>query len=341
MHTLHKLVKEVDKTHPGLGKMIAWNVLAAKAKKCLLNIAPANCGKSTATDTVWRELRGITRKYTSMTLAGLRQIAGDLKGFAGHIIIDDLGTEKSYWSRTSTVTVLANLVYTGYVYKVTQQYVIEITDFQGSAAINIQPILMRQLVQDDDWIAVVRDKTIRYYHLKWPRQHCRDPPKVHIDWGTPLKDVKFQPRKGKAWYQLLAYGLVQWSHGRCNEHIPDLLRACAALDNRERVNKEDYEVLTKLMKPLTIERYIIESYGLEVGRNFLDDVFCLLIELATDPEVPIETICEDYKVSPKTIERIVQDKSEWFWIKKNSPRRLCPTDFTREVLRLAGAYDKW
>jgi hypothetical protein len=52
--------------------------------------------------------------------------------------------------------------------------------------------------------------------------------------------------------------------------------------------------------------------------------------------VPIETVCEDYKVSPKTIERVVQDNSEWFWIKNNSPKLLMPTEYTQKILNLIG-----
>jgi hypothetical protein len=341
MHSLYELVKKVDKTHRGLGKMIAMNIVAAKARKCILNIAPAGCGKSTATDAVHKALGDISRKYTSLTLAGLRHLADKLRGYRGHLIIDDLGAEKSIWARVSTITVIATLVHTGYVYKITQQYVISISDFQGSAAINIQPVLMNSLVNEDDWVAVVRDKTIRYYHLHRPRRPKEEPPDVNIKWGPGIDEVQLKLRRGKMWYTLLAYGLVQWSYGRCLEHIPDLLKACAALDGRREVNRSDYKILLKLMKPMSLERYVIKSYGMESGRLFENDVYCLLTELATDEEVPIETICDDYKVSPQTIERIVQDHPEWFWIRKDSPKTLCATEFTKQVLRDAGAYERW
>ena len=44
MHKLRQLIKTVNKTHKGLGQLIAINLLAAKAKICLLNISPAGCG---------------------------------------------------------------------------------------------------------------------------------------------------------------------------------------------------------------------------------------------------------------------------------------------------------
>jgi len=336
MHSLLQLVNEVNKTHKGLGELIATNILAAKAKKCILNISPAGCGKSTATECVHKALGDISRKYSSMTLAGLRHLARELSGCTQHLLIDDLGAEKSYWARTSTITVLASLVHTGYVYKITQQYAIEITGFKGSAAINIQPVLMNALVADEDWVAVVRDKTLRYYHLHRPRTPKEYPPAVSVEWGPSTEAVQLKLRKGKLFYQVLAYGLTQWSYARCLEHIPAYLKAAAALDGRTIVDTTDYRVLIKLFKPMALERYILKSFGMESGRLFQGDVFCLLTELATDPAVPIETVCEDYKVSPKTIERVVQDNAEWFWIKENSPKLLMPTDYTKKILNLIG-----
>ena len=61
-HTLAQLVKKVNKTHKGLGPLIAMNLIAAKARKCILNVAPAGCGKSTATDIVYRMLRDMESK---------------------------------------------------------------------------------------------------------------------------------------------------------------------------------------------------------------------------------------------------------------------------------------
>jgi hypothetical protein len=148
--------------------------------------------------------------------------------------------------------------------------------------------------------------------------------------------VQLKLRKGKLFYQVLAYGLTQWSYARCLEHIPAYLKAAAALDGRTIVDTTDYRVLIKLFKPMALERYILKSFGMESGRLFQGDVFCLLTELATDPAVPIETVCEDYKVSPKTIERVVQDNAEWFWIKENSPKLLMPTDYTKKILNLIG-----
>ena len=92
---------------------------------------------------------------------------------------------------------------------------------------------------------------------------------------------------------------------------------------------------------MQLERYIIRSFGFEAGRLFESDVYCLLVEIASHGEPSINTICEDYKVSPSTVERIALEKKEWVWMKSNSPRRMMPQPQTTKILNLTGANQKW
>lgn len=341
MHNVLKIIRGVNRTHNGLGAMTGMNLIGAKAKKCILNVAPAGCGKSTVTDTVGYLLGDRAVNYTSLTMAGLVKLKDELSGYTGHVIIDDLGAEKSEWTRTSTISTLAHLVHTHSVYRITQTSTIQISDFQGSAALNIQPIMMQSLVRDDDWIAVVRDKVIRYYHTLRPAYPKKGLPNVKFDWGTPLDHVKEPPMKGELWYQLIAIALTQWSYGRCLEHLPPMLRACAALDNRDKVRAEDYRLLAKLMRPMQLERYIIESYGFEEGRTFNNNVMCILVELATWGEPTLDTIAEDYKVHPKTVERLASTAPDWCAVKPDSPKRLIPTEQTLNIFKAIGVNQKW
>lgn len=197
MHQLHQLIKTIEKTHKGLGPLIAINILGAKSKRCILNVSPAGCGKSAATNTIYQVLKNISTRYTSLTLASLHRLKGEFNSFNGHLIIDDLGGEKSSWARLSTITVLANIVYDHYVHKMTQTYDIEIENFQGSVAMNVQPVLMNHLVQSDDWIAVVRDKVLRYYHLMRPIKPKQELPKPETNAGgqrVALPPVQHYPQ---------------------------------------------------------------------------------------------------------------------------------------------------
>jgi len=341
MHKLIQLIKNVNKTHKRLGPLVAVNILAAKAKMCVLNVAPAGCGKSSACDITHSLMKDNALKYTSITLAGLVKQIDALSNFTGHVIIDDLGAEKSLWSRVSTITTLATLVHTHNVHKVTQAFDMQISNFDGSAALNIQPVLLNSLVQSDDWIAVIRDKVLRYYHLIRPIEPNPNIPALKLEWSVPLSKVEPIKHKGKLWYQLVAIGLTQWSYARCNEHIPKLVRAAAALDGRTQITKEDYNLIIKLLRPMQLERYMVTSYGFEEGRNFQNNVYCILVEIVSHGTPSIEMVCEDYKINPSTAERVIATSPDWCWLKSNSPKKLMPTDEATRILNLIGVYQKW
>jgi hypothetical protein len=321
--------------------MIAMNIVAAKAKMCIVNVAPAGCGKSVSTDAVTGMLGQAAQRYTSLTLAGLKHEMENLNQFNGHMLIDDLGGEKSEWARISTVTVLANLIHTHYVKKVTYAGVIEIANFYGSASLNIQPVLMQSIIGDNDWIAVIRDKVMRYYHLIRPLKPKAYLSNPQVNYSIPILDVSTPTYNGKLWYQLVAISLTQWSYGRVLEHLPKLIKACAALDGRTHVEPEDYRLLIKLMKPMQLERYIVQSYAFESGRTFDNNTYCILVELASHGNPTVDTICEDYKVSPETVIRLAQSSPEWCWVKQDSPKRIMPTEQTDNILKLAGVNQKW
>jgi len=341
MHKIVKLIRDVNVTHKGLGEMVAMNLIGAKAKRCLLNVAPSGCGKSMTTDTVAHALKDRCKRYDSITLAGLCKLRDEFTGFTGHLVVDDLGAEKSLWSRTSTVSSIAHLVMQHGVIKITQTTTVDITDFQGSAALNIQPVMMNSIVGDDDWIAVIRDKVLRQYHLIRPTKPNKGMPNIQFDWGINIQQVSDPKETGKEWYQLIAIGLAQWSFGRCKLHIPELLKAVAALDDRNKVKLQDYRILAKLMKPMQLERFIIDSYAFESGRCFNNNTYCLLVELASWGQPTIETIAEDYKVHPKTVISLAATAGDWCMISPDEPKRLIATEQTKQIFERIGVNQKW
>lgn len=125
------------------------------------------------------------------------------------------------------------------------------------------------------------------------------------------------------------------------EHLQDYLKAAASLDGRDRVNVTDYNFLLKLFRPMQLERYIVDTYGFESGRLFNNNLYCLLVELASFIEPTIEQICIDYKVSRSTAERLIKTVSQWCFFKHNSPTKIVATDSAKDILALCGVNQKW
>jgi len=341
MHQLINLARQVNQTHPRLGPAVAFTLLCAKARKCVLNISPAGCGKSAASEAVAHIYTPQVRTYDSVTRGALRFIDNELSNYWGLVIIDDLGKVDTTYSRMATITTFAELCYSHFVRKLTMTLNIAVNDFHGAAILNIQPVLMVGIMQSDEWEAVIRDKTVRYYHLFRPLKPKRNPPRVQFDLGLPMEDVKTPKGRGALWYKMVRIGLVQWSYARVLEHCTDLLRAAAAIDGRRRVNASDYYTCIKLMKPMMLERFLMEKYAFEAGRVFQHNAFCILTELATHSDLTLDTVCVDYKVSPSTAERLIGTVSDWAFVLTNSPKRVMPTEYAKKVLRLVGVYDRW
>jgi len=341
MHQIRQLIRQVNRTHKGLGEMVAMNLITAKSKRCILNIGSRGTGKSTATNTVAYLLKDRATKYTSLTMAGLVRIQDTLKGFTGHIIIDDLGAEKSDWTRTATISTLATVVMEHSIHRITQTSETRITDFNGSASLNIQPVLMTSLMQSDEWINVISDKILRQYHLIRPIKPCKGFPNVNFDWGINIEQVDEPKRASKEWYQLIQYGLSQWSNARCLQHIPEMLKAVAALDNRTKCKREDYEILAKLMSSMQLERFITDSYGLEARETFNNEIYCILIELASWGEPTIEIICQDYHRKPTTVLSAAEVAKDWCMVSPDKPKRLIATEQCKKTFERIGVNQKW
>jgi len=341
MHSLAYIVKQVNRTHKGLGPLIAANLLAAKAKKCILNIAPAGCGKSTATDALMQKAPKDVIKEDKLSLAGLKRVQSQLYGFDGTLIIDDLAASGSPYMRVATITALATITYSHRYSGAVSDARIVLEGFYGSTHLNIQPAMIDALVLSPEWIGMVRDKVIRWYHLIRPIKPKARHPRFKVEWGPTLHEVQIPKYRGKLWWQLYYNCLTQWSAARCNEHIPTLLKAAAALDGREKVNVSDYYTLIKLLKPMVLERYIIKSYGFELGRSFNHNVYCILVELASWGNPTIGQVAYDYGVHPTTVERLVAAEPDWCFIKANTPRRIYPSKQTQQVFKACGIKEKW
>jgi len=177
--------------------------------------------------------------------------------------------------------------------------------------------------------------------LVYPTRNWFLPTLLDVYWGIPIEQVKEPKKTGLPWYQLLSIGLTQWSHARCLQHIPRLLKGCASLDGREKVSASDYRLLTMLLSPMTLERYIISTTGFEYGRWFESNVYCMLVELVSHKLCTLDLVCEDYKIAPETVVGLIERMNRWVYIQKGTPRIVKPTEQAEKILNMIGMNEKW
>lgn len=335
MHPLYKLIEDVEKTHEGLGNAMAFAAICVKARMCFLMVAPSGTGKSAVGKTIARDYPDSV-ELDSVTRSGLRDFEDVFTNYWGLVVIDDIAKIDSLYSRKHTITSFAELCYSHFIEKHTFSASVVIHGFFGSAIINIQPVILSELVSDMEWEAVTQDKTVRYYHLYRPKKPVSSLPDVKIDWGISL-DLVHQPRRDyKLYSSIEKIASIQWSDARVLEHVDNLLKSVAAIDRRQDCKLEDYQLLLKLMKPMTVERHIISKYAFESGRTCENNLLAVLVEFASWPSVNIERISRDYKVSTSTTYRLISEIHEWFEPSEPMSKKLVPKKELVKVLKEAG-----
>ena len=332
MNYLETIAREVDKTHPRLGNLVAMIILATKARKCLLVISPSGCGKSRAAQFVANSMENVLY-LDRVSIAGLDTLARDLTGFSGLVVIDDIAHGQTTYMRIATVETFAMLTYTHMISSHSKVSIFSIRNFYGASVINIQPVLLEHIITSDEWEASIADKSLRYYHLYRPLVPNKGFPKVDIDWGIDTGKVDIRTIDKLNLTELEEIGLTQWSLTRIQEHIHDLLIALAALNKRVKVNTDDVKFLANLLKPMLIESLIFRKEELEGKRRMEKNLLPLLVEFATYGTFSLKQLALDYKISPSTAYRIMERHQDlWKPISRN-PTYFSPTEKMIERLK--------
>lgn len=320
MSYLQYLIDDVNKTHKKFGNLVAICQVSIKARKLLLIVSPSGCGKSTAMDLMADHISGIL-KPDRLSIPGLAGMVEELTSFRSGILIDDITTTGTPYARKSTLAALAALCYTHRVESRMADNPFQIEDFYGSAIVGIQPIFLRHLMIEDEWESSIQDKSLRYYHLQRPVEPNLSLPLVQIERGLDIDQVNdFEADLENPDYQdLLKYGSTQWSRARVKEHVRDMLKAIAALEDREDVIPDDYAMLKTLLKPMTIESIAIRKDQLE-GERYLDNnLLALLAEYYSyNGAFSLAHISQDFKVKLNMAYKIMQTQNgHWQQIGKS------------------------
>jgi len=335
LHQLYSIIESVNKTHPDLGNAVAFSIIACKAKQCLLVVAPSGCGKSVITDSL-ASVHPDPIKLLSITKARLTDYKDVFSNFWGVVVMDDFASAGSLYERKETLVAFSVLCYSHFISKHTFTSNFEILDFHGSAIMNIQPAILAEIYEYPEWESLIQEKTLRYYHLYRPTKPNVDKPTFEVDWGIDM-DLVHKPRHDyKLYSKLEDIAGIQWSDARVLEHLDNLLRAAAALDRRLDVRNEDLVLLYRLMKPMTVERYIMHKVGFEVGRWMDTNLAAVLVEFASWRNISIERIARDYKISPATVYRLLAEIKEWFSATEPMTKKLVPKPELKKVLKEAG-----
>lgn len=325
MHYLKTVMSDVDSTHPKLGKLTVMAMLTIKAHKLLLVVSPRGCGKSRVSSFVGQS-HPEPMVMDRISVAGLASLREKFTDFTGVLVVDDIAKTQTRYARITTMTTLAELIYSHYCVSHLAGMHFEITEFCGSGIINVQPILLKELVSSSEWEASMQDKTIRYYHIYRPTNPNPEPPKLKLEWGIDFSQVETPKLTGKLSHALLRLAEVQWGLARLKEHIIDLLKAAAALDKREKVTQADYKLLLDVMQPLRIEGLVLDKKELETDRYFDSNKLAILTEFLTYGQFTLRQVSRDYKLSESQCYRILNNYFKDWRVVAKEPTTYAPSD---------------
>jgi len=334
-HQLYDVIASIDKTHPGLGKAVAFSIICVKARQCLLLVAPSGCGKSVITDLMYN-VSPDPIKLLSVTKARLTDFKDTFSNFFGVVLMDDIAGAGSMYERKETLVAFSMLCYSHAISKHTFTSNFEITDFHGSTIMNIQPAILAEIYQYPEWESLISEKTLRYYHLYRPIAPNVAKPAIKVDWGIDIDLVRKPRHEFKLYPVLERIAAIQWSDARTLEHLDTLLKAVASLERRQYVNNYDFQLLYKLMKPMVVERYIMHKIGFETGRWMDSNLAAVLVEFASWKNISIDRIARDYKISPSTVYRLLAEIRDWFKESEVKSKMLVPKPELKRILKEAG-----
>lgn len=329
------LEERVDATHPGLGKLAAMSVVAAKANRCMITVGPPGTGKSAISD--WLErVHWEAYKKQSLTRSSLKVYEDLMNHFRGLMVFDDVGAIDTEWSRIQTLVTMAEIVYGHFVSKDSHQLHIEIDDFQGGAILNIQPNVLKEVIEHPTWHSNLADKSMRYYHLMRAVLPNPDPIAAEVDWGLEMDEVAPYDAHSGVWQEILDIGLEQWTRPRAMEHCLALLKAVTALARTPSSGEAELSALLELMRPLTVEMEVIERHGFGSKATMNDNLLYLLVEFASYPVLTYEMIAQDYHFKPSKVQAILSHMIDWFEKVDTNPVRLQPSQRLVDLLAKAG-----
>lgn len=329
-HKLEEIEAAVEHTHNGLGQACMAALISAKARKCFLLVAPPGTGKSTITDSILNNFKpSISRDAGSM--AGFRHIAAMLTNLEGTIVVDDIAILGSTYAMLSTISAYAALTYTHNLSRDMADSHYQISDFHAGVVMNVQPIVLKHIVPSPVWEANIKDKTIRYYHLYRPQHPTIEKVQYEIGKHLPLAKVAFNGIADKYMRDIEDTFSPQWSISRVNQHVQDLLKAIAALDESPEVRNQDVELLLRVFAPLKLEKYAMFKRDLEEGREFNATLILLLTELASYGKFELSRIQRNYEVSQSTAYAILNKYKQYVDITNKTPTYYVASELAKKI----------
>jgi len=332
----------VERTHPGCGKLALMEILCDAGNRTLLVVGSSGTGKSSILKFINSVIQRDKLFLDAVTVAGLRYIQKQLTNRTCSVLIDDLSKGGTEYSQVMTVCAMGELVYSGFVRKYTGTLQLEIENFHGSCIMNAQPLILKRILNAPEFETDIRDKVIRFYHIRRPIKVSLAPPSDTIRYGYNHSDISVGPdiMHSKLWREGVEQFRYEFSKARAEEHYTALIRASALINGRPNVEQADLWLVNELTKCFVLEAEIFSKYDLEGERRLDVNILPLFSVLSTYKKYKIKDLMTDFQVKERRIQEIIEENKEYVAkVKNKGEYYLVPTSLGIELLRKIGEWD--
>ena len=335
-----QIIDQIEATHKGLGKLVLFEILSDIAGKCVLVVGSAGTGKSTSLKAIAPNIPREKLYIDALTLSGLKHIQKALSNANLTIMVDDLSKGATEYSQVQTVCVVGELVYSGWFTKLTGNLAIRIMNFNGSAILNCQPPLLKRLMASPEWETDIRDKVVRYYHLRYPIEPNKAKPNFQISYNYPRNNeikIPIEITKTPEYKKALENFQYEFTITRAKEHLDDYLVASAKLHNRKKVTLDDVKLIEWLSRIFRLEPNLFTKKELEGKRKLDTSLIPLLGLIVTFKEPTIVEYVKRFQISKSRLYEIIAEHNQYVLLKGNSGR-VISTKEAKELLQEIGEW---
>ena len=325
---IEDVIKIVEKTHPKLGNLFAFMLLSSHTRTTTIVVGVPSTGKTTVNNALAKIFPNALYEE-GLTLSSFRHKTQQLNGFNGLLIIDDISKIDTPYSRRGTLTALCGLAYDGHTSKGVERYYFRIENFNGSVIVGLQPQMMKELVVDPRWETVVRDKSIRYYHLFFPTKpnyneidvkeisEIIPSPKV-VKESVDLNELKDR----ESFKKLFVNFEIQSSPARSIQKVQRMLSAMEYIEGKK-VDDEMINTLERITKPMLLEPVLLIKGDFEEHKVFHNNLFYLFTAMMSLNDTNLKNFYKIWGVTEQYLRRIIEYYGEYFYVYENV---VYPTD---------------
>lgn len=323
-----EIIASVNLTHPHLEGMMLMSMLADISNRAMLFIGVPDTGKSRVCAVIQDSSRRQVLNPHGITANGLKHYADRLNGSSTTVLVEDLSRSGTQYMQIQTVSVLAGLSYTGFMSKHNQTISLDLEKVKMSALIYAQPLILKHLVNVDEFDSDIRDKCPRYYHLFRPTDPFPKPLDLHVKYTS----IDRKPVTGNGLDDRIIENLRhEVSKGRAIEHCQALVEGCARLNERDEITEADKWLVRGLTNNFKIETDIFRKIELEGVRTLNVNAIPVMTAFLSFKDNSLKTISQEFGVgSERRVRDIVSKMSDWVMLNSS---HIYPTKLAKEVMK--------